>query len=128
MWVNDAFSAAHRAHASTEGLGHVLPAYAGRAIEAELEALARVLERPAHPVVAIVGGAKVSSKLDLLGNLLNKVDILVIGGAMANTFLFAQGKRVGKSLCEADLAGTRARFSARPTRAAVRSRFPSMPW
>lgn len=106
MWVNDAFSAAHRAHASTEGLGHVLPAYAGRAIEAELEALARVLERPAHPVVAIVGGAKVSSKLDLLGNLLNKIDILVIGGAMANTFLFAQGKRVGKSLCEADLAGT----------------------
>ena len=106
VWVNDAFSAAHRAHASTEGLGHVLPAYAGRAIEAELEALARVLERPAHPVVAIVGGAKVSSKLDLLGNLLNKVDILAIGGAMANTFLFAEGKRVGKSLCEPDLAGT----------------------
>jgi phosphoglycerate kinase len=106
IWVNDAFSAAHRAHASTEGLGHVLPAYAGRAIEAELDALARVLEQPAHPVVAIVGGAKVSSKLDLLGNLLNKVDMLVIGGAMANTFLFAQDKRVGKSLCEADLAGT----------------------
>jgi phosphoglycerate kinase len=106
IWVNDAFSAAHRAHASTEGLGHVLPAYAGRAIEAELDALARVLERPAHPVVAIVGGAKVSSKLDLLGNLLTKVDVLVIGGAMANTFLFAQGKRIGKSLCESDLAGT----------------------
>ena len=106
IWVNDAFSAAHRAHASTEGLGHVLPAYAGRAIEAELDALARVLEQPAHPVVAIVGGAKVSSKLDLLGNLLNKVDMLVIGGAMANTFLFAQDKGVGKSLCEADLAGT----------------------
>jgi phosphoglycerate kinase len=106
IWVNDAFSAAHRAHASTEGLGHVLPAYAGRAIEAELDALARVLEHPAHPVVAIVGGAKVSSKLNLLGNLLNKVDMLVIGGAMANTFLFAQDKGVGKSLCEADLAGT----------------------
>jgi phosphoglycerate kinase len=106
IWVNDAFSAAHRAHASTEGLGHVLPAYAGRAIEAELDALARVLEHPAHPVAAIVGGAKVSSKLNLLGNLLNKVDMLVIGGAMANTFLFAQDKGIGKSLCEADLAGT----------------------
>jgi phosphoglycerate kinase len=106
IWVSDAFSAAHRAHASTEGLGHVLPPYAGRAIEAELDALARVLERPAHPVVAIVGGAKVSSKLGLLGNLLTKVDVLVIGGAMANTFLFAQGKRIGKSLCESDLAGT----------------------
>jgi phosphoglycerate kinase len=106
IWVSDAFSAAHRAHASTEGLGHVLPPYAGRAIEAELDALARVLERPAHPVVAIVGGAKVSSKLDLLGNLLTKVDVVVIGGAMANTFLFAQGKRIGKSLCESDLAGT----------------------
>jgi phosphoglycerate kinase len=106
IWVNDAFSAAHRAHASTEGLGHVLPAYAGRAIEAELDALARVLERPAHPVMAIVGGAKVSSKLELLANLLTKADVLVIGGAMANTFLFAQGKRIGKSLCESDLAGT----------------------
>jgi phosphoglycerate kinase len=106
IWVNDAFSAAHRAHASTEGLGHVLPAYAGRAIEAELDALESVLERPAHPVTAIVGGAKVSTKLDLLANLLKKIDVLAIGGAMANTFLFAQGHGVGKSLYEPDLVGT----------------------
>ncbi len=101
IWVNDAFSAAHRAHASTEGLGHVLPAYAGRTMQAELEALGKALEHPAHPVAAIVGGAKISSKLDLLGNLLKKVDALIIGGAMANTFLLAQGKQVGKSLVEA---------------------------
>ncbi len=103
LWVNDAFSAAHRAHASTEGLGHVLPAYAGRSMQAELDALGKALERPERPVAAIVGGAKISTKLDLLGNLLAKVDALIIGGAMANTFLLAQGKTVGKSLVEADL-------------------------
>src|SRR3954447_1763563 len=92
IWVNDAFSAAHRAHASTEGLGHKLPAYAGRTMQAELEALGKALEAPEPPVAAIVGGAKISTKLDLLGNLLEKVDSLIIGGAMANTFLAAQGK------------------------------------
>ncbi len=106
IYVNDAFSAAHRAHASTEGLARRLPAYAGRSMQAEIEALTRALEKPERPVVAIVGGAKVSTKLDLLGNLVKKVDVLVIGGGMANTFLAAQGKDVGKSLCEHDLTGT----------------------
>ncbi|MBI5114701.1 phosphoglycerate kinase [Rhodoplanes serenus] len=106
VWVNDAFSAAHRAHASTEGLGHVLPAYAGRSMQAELEALTKALEQPKRPVAAVVGGAKVSGKLDLLGNLLDKVDVLIIGGGMANTFLAAQGHPVGKSLCEPDLIPT----------------------
>jgi len=106
IWVNDAFSAAHRAHASTEGLGHKLPAYAGRNMQAELDALARALESPQRPLAAIVGGAKVSTKLDLLGNLLMKVDTLIIGGGMANTFLAAQERAVGKSLCEHDLAAT----------------------
>ncbi len=106
IFVNDAFSAAHRAHSSTEGIAHVIPAYAGRAMEAELSALAAALETPKKPVIAVVGGAKVSSKLDLLGNLVKKVEALVIGGAMANTFLFAQGHGVGKSLCEPDLADT----------------------
>ncbi|HJS62104.1 MAG TPA: phosphoglycerate kinase [Pseudolabrys sp.] len=106
IWVNDAFSAAHRAHASTEGLGHRLPAYAGRTMQAELEALSRALDHPQRPLAAIVGGAKISTKLDLLGNLLDKVNILIIGGAMASTFLLAQGKDVGKSLVEADLANT----------------------
>jgi phosphoglycerate kinase len=106
IYVNDAFSAAHRAHASTEGVAHLLPAYAGRAMQAELDALTLALGAPARPVAAIVGGAKVSTKLDLLGNLVKKVDILIIGGGMANTFLFAQGKAVGKSLCERDLADT----------------------
>jgi phosphoglycerate kinase len=106
IWVNDAFSAAHRAHASTEGLGHKLPAYAGRNMQAELDALARALESPQRPLAAVVGGAKVSTKLDLLGNLLSKVDTLIIGGGMANTFLAAQGRMVGKSLCEHDLAAT----------------------
>jgi phosphoglycerate kinase len=105
-YVNDAFSAAHRAHASTEGLAHVLPAYAGRTMQAELEALDKALGRPARPVMAIVGGAKVSTKLDLLGNLVSKVDVLVIGGGMANTFLAARGVDVGKSLCEHDLIET----------------------
>ena len=106
VYVNDAFSAAHRAHASTEGLAHLLPAYAGRAMQAELEALEKGLGKPAKPVVAIVGGAKVSTKIDLLTNLTHKVDALVIGGGMANTFLAARGTNVGKSLCEHDLAGT----------------------
>ena len=106
VWVNDAFSAAHRAHASTEGLGRVLPAYAGRTMQAELEVLAQALEAPERPVAAIVGGAKVSTKLELLGNLVAKVNVLMIGGGMANTFLLALGKPVGKSLAEAALAGT----------------------
>jgi phosphoglycerate kinase len=104
VFVNDAFSAAHRAHASTEGIAHCLPAVAGRAMEAELKALSRVLETPSKPLLAIVGGAKISTKLDLLANLTAKVDTLVIGGGMANTFLAATGAAVGKSLCEHDLA------------------------
>jgi phosphoglycerate kinase len=106
IFVNDAFSAAHRAHASTEGLAHLMPAYAGRTMQAELEALEKGLGNPRRPVVAIVGGAKVSSKIDLLMNLVKKVDALVIGGGMANTFLAARGTDVGKSLCEHDLATT----------------------
>ncbi|CAD7041228.1 phosphoglycerate kinase [Pseudorhizobium endolithicum] len=106
IYVNDAFSAAHRAHASTEGLAHHLPSYAGRTMQAELEALEKGLGNPARPVVAIVGGAKVSSKIDLLMNLVKKVDALVIGGGMANTFVAARGISVGKSLCEHDLAET----------------------
>lgn len=106
LYVNDAFSAAHRAHASIAALAALLPAYAGRLMQAELEALGNALENPKKPVVAVVGGAKVSTKLDLLGNLSKRVDKLVIGGGMANTFLFAQGIEVGKSLCERDLADT----------------------
>ncbi|MFD1328185.1 phosphoglycerate kinase [Mycoplana ramosa] len=106
IYVNDAFSAAHRARASTEGLAHLLPAYAGRTMQAELEALEKGLGKPKRPVVAIVGGAKVSTKIDLLMNLVKKVDALVIGGGMANTFLAARGTNVGKSLCEHDLADT----------------------
>ncbi len=106
LYVNDAFSAAHRAHASTEGLAHVLPAYAGRSMEAELTALEKALGKPEHPVAAVVGGAKVSSKLDVLQHLVTKVDHLIIGGGMANTFLAARGIDVGKSLCEHDLADT----------------------
>ena len=106
IFCNDAFSAAHRAHASTEGLAHLLPACAGRNMEAELTALESALGQPERPVVAVVGGAKVSTKLDLLSNLIEKVDYLVIGGGMANTFLAAQGISVGKSLCEHDLTGT----------------------
>ncbi|MEM9144727.1 MAG: phosphoglycerate kinase [Pseudomonadota bacterium] len=105
-YVNDAFSCAHRAHASTEGLARALPAYAGRLMEAELSALAKALGAPERPVVAVVGGAKVSTKLDLLGNLVERVDALAIGGGMANTFLAAQGLGVGRSLCEHDLAET----------------------
>jgi phosphoglycerate kinase len=106
IYVNDAFSAAHRAHASTEGLAHVLPSYAGRTMQAELDALEKGLGNPVRPVVAIVGGAKVSTKIDLLMNLVQKVQALVIGGGMANTFLAARGTDVGKSLCEHDLADT----------------------
>ena len=106
FYVNDAFSAAHRAHASTEGLAHVLPAYAGRSMQAELEALEKALGKPVKPVAAVVGGAKVSSKLDVLKHLVNLVDHLIIGGGMANTFLAARGVDVGKSLCEHDLTGT----------------------
>jgi phosphoglycerate kinase len=106
IFVNDAFSAAHRAHASTEGVAHLLPSYAGRLMQAELEALHAALGNPLRPVAAIVGGAKVSTKLELLGNLVGKVDVLVIGGAMANTFLAAQGKGVGKSLQEAEMHAT----------------------
>ncbi len=104
FYVNDAFSAAHRAHMSTEGLAHLLPAYAGRSMEAELKALEAALGSPEHPVAAVVGGAKVSTKLDVLNNLVKQVDHLIIGGGMANTFLAARGVHVGKSLCEHDLA------------------------
>jgi len=106
VFVNDAFSAAHRAHASTEGVAHHLPAVAGLAMQAELDALTKALETPARPVMAIVGGAKISTKLDLLSNLSRKVDLLVIGGAMANTFLAAKGFETGKSLVERDMLDT----------------------
>jgi len=112
IYVNDAFSAAHRAHASTEGVARLLPSYAGRLMQAELEALDAALGNPARPVVAIVGGAKVSTKLDLIGNLSRKVDVLVIGGAMANTFLAAQGHAMGKSLQEAEMHDTALRMLA----------------
>ncbi len=106
VYVNDAFSAAHRAHASTEGIAHILPTAAGRAMERELDYLQAALGAPARPMMAVVGGAKVSSKIDLLLNLVGKANILVVGGGMANTFLFAKGFSVGKSLCEPDLAAT----------------------
>lgn len=106
IFVNDAFSAAHRAHSSTEGIAHIIPAYAGRAMEAELSALQKALEKPERPLVAVVGGAKVSTKLELLGNLVAIANTIVIGGGMANTFLAAQGMNVGKSLCEHDLIPT----------------------
>ncbi|HEY8384504.1 MAG TPA: phosphoglycerate kinase [Microvirga sp.] len=113
LYVNDAFSAAHRAHASTEGLARVLPGFAGRTMQAELDALTKGLEAPTRPVVAVVGGAKVSTKLDLLENLVAKVDALVIGGGMANTFIHAMGLEVGKSLAERDLAETALRIIAK---------------
>ncbi|MSP82989.1 MAG: phosphoglycerate kinase [Alphaproteobacteria bacterium] len=120
LYVNDAFSAAHRAHASTEGLARELPAAAGRLMQEELEALDAALTAPARPVMAVVGGAKVSSKLDVLGNLVGKVDVLAIGGGMANTFLFAQGIAVGKSLCERDLAPTARTIGERAAAAGCR--------
>src|SRR5689334_18371991 len=106
LYVNDAFSAAHRAHASTEGLAHLLPSAAGRSMQAELEHLHKALGDPIHLVMAVVGGAKVSTKIELLNNLITKVDVLVIGGAMANTFLAAEGRNVGKSLYEEDQLDT----------------------
>ncbi len=106
LYVNDAFSAAHRAHASTEGLAHLLPAYAGRSMQRELEHLEKALGSPARPVMGIVGGAKVSTKLDLLNNLVGKLQVLAIGGGMANTFRFAQGYDIGASLCEKEMADT----------------------
>lgn len=105
IYVNDAFSCAHRAHASTEALAHLLPAYAGLLMEEELNALDAALENPVRPVMAIVGGAKISTKLDLLNNLVEKIDVLVLGGGMANTFLAAQGAAIGTSLCEHDMLG-----------------------
>jgi phosphoglycerate kinase len=117
IWVNDAFSAAHRAHASTEGLGHKLPAYAGRTMQAELEALDKALGNPKKPVIAIVGGAKVSTKLELLENLVTRVDALVIGGGMANTFLHAEGVKIGKSLAEKEMAQTALRIVAKAEKA-----------
>src|SRR3981189_2395174 len=113
IWVNEAFSAPHGAHASTEGLGHKLPAYAGRTMQAELDALGKALEAPTKPVIAIIGGAKVSTKIGLLENLVSKVDALVIGGGMANTFLHAQGVGIGKSLAEKDLAATALRIASK---------------
>jgi phosphoglycerate kinase len=106
IYVNDAFSAAHRAHATTEGIAHRTSSYAGRAMQAELDALGKALLTPSRPLVAIVGGAKISTKLDLLDNLSSKVDRLIIGGGMANTFLAAEGVKIGKSLCEKDLLDT----------------------
>jgi phosphoglycerate kinase len=120
IYVNDAFSAAHRAHASTEAIARLLPAYAGRLMQQELEALEQALGKPARPVVAVVGGAKVSTKLDLLGNLVGRVDRLVIGGAMANTFLAAQGHGVGRSLQEPDLHGTAREIIAKADAAGCR--------
>jgi phosphoglycerate kinase len=117
IYVNDAFSAAHRAHASTAALALLLPRAAGRLMQAELEALGKALETPARPLAAVVGGAKVSTKLDLLGNLLDRVDVLVIGGGMANTFLYAGGIDVGRSLCERDLADTARAIADRAKRA-----------
>ncbi len=120
LYVNDAFSAAHRAHASTAALAHLLPSAAGRLMQAELDALTKALEAPQRPLAAVVGGAKVSSKLDLLNFLIAKVDVLVIGGAMANTLLFAQGKSVGKSLCERELAETARGILAKAAQAKCR--------
>lgn len=138
IFVNDAFSAAHRAHASTEGVAHLLPSYAGRLMQAEMEALDAALGNPVRPVAAIVGGSKVSTKLELLGNLVGKVDILVIGGAMANTFLAAQGVNVGKSLQEAEMHDTARDIVAKaqaagckivlPTDAVVAREFKPNPW
>ena len=125
IFVNDAFSAAHRAHASTEGLAHALPAAAGRLMQAELEALDAALGNPTHPVAAIVGGAKVSTKLDVLTHLVDRVDQLIIGGAMANTFLHALGTDVGASLCEHDMAQTAREVMARADEAGCKIILPS---
>ncbi|MCC6000154.1 MAG: phosphoglycerate kinase [Pararhodobacter sp.] len=125
VYVNDAFSAAHRAHASTEGLAHLLPACAGRQMEAELRALEAALGHPDRPVVAVVGGAKISTKLDLLNSLVEKVDDLIIGGGMANTFMAAQGRAVGMSLCEHELADSVHAIMQRAQAAGCRVHLPS---
>lgn len=125
IYCNDAFSAAHRAHASTEGIARLLPACAGRLMQAELQALESALGKPERPVVAVVGGAKVSTKLDLLGNLVEKVDYLVIGGGMANTFLVAQGIEIGKSLAESEMAGTAREIIAKAEAAGCKIVLPS---
>jgi len=125
VYVNDAFSAAHRAHSSTEGVAHILPSAAGRLMEAELKALEAALGNPVRPVTAVVGGAKVSTKLDLLGNLVSKVEYLVIGGGMANTFLVAQGIDVGKSLAEHDMAETAKTILAKAADAGCRVVLPA---
>jgi phosphoglycerate kinase len=124
VYVNDAFSAAHRAHASTAGIAQLVPSAAGRLMEAELKALEAALGAPVRPVVAVVGGAKVSTKLDLLGNLVGKVDHLVIGGGMANTFLVAKGIEVGKSLAERDMADTARAILAKAEAAGCRIHLP----
>jgi phosphoglycerate kinase len=113
LYVNDAFSTAHRAHASTEGIAHLLPSAAGRLMQAELEALTAALETPKHPVLALVGGAKISTKLELLGNLVGRVDRLVLGGGMANTFLASRGVAMGRSLCEHEMADAAREISAK---------------
>ena len=128
IWVNDAFSAAHRAHATTEGLGHKLPAYAGRTMQAELDALSKALEAPTKPVIAIVGGAKVSTKIDLLENLVAKVDALVIGGGMANTFLHAQGVASASRWPRRTSPRRRCGSWKRRKPPIARSSCPSMPW
>ena len=125
IYVDDAFSAAHRAHASIEAIARILPAVAGRNMEAELKALSAALENPVRPVAAIVGGAKVSSKLDVLGHLVGRVDRLIIGGGMANTFLFARGVNIGASLCEKDLADTARDILARAEQAGCAVLLPS---
>jgi phosphoglycerate kinase len=116
IYVGDAFSGAHRAHASISGIAGVLPAYAGRGMEAELSALDKALGNPTHPVAAIVGGAKISTKLDLLGNLVARVDVLILGGGMANTFLAARGVAIGKSLAERDMLDTARAIEANAAR------------
>lgn len=125
VYVNDAFSTAHRAHASTEGVAHLMPAAAGRLMQRELEALTTALGSPERPVVAVVGGAKVSTKLELLGNLCNRVDQIVIGGGMANTFLAAMGAEVGKSLCEHDMIDTARQIMAKASQAGCEIILPS---
>jgi len=127
VYCNDAFSASHRAHASTEAIARVMPACAGRLMQAELEALETALSRPDRPLVAVVGGAKVSTKLDLLGNLTKKVNTLIIGGGMANTFLFAQGKPIGTSLAEKDMAETARTIMAEAESGGCRIMLPTSP-
>ncbi|HAU29408.1 MAG TPA: phosphoglycerate kinase [Rhodospirillaceae bacterium] len=125
IYVNDAFSCAHRAHSSTEAIAHLLPNAAGLLMQAELEALGKALEHPEKPVIAIVGGAKISTKLDLLGNLVSKVGVLALGGGMANTFLFAQGVSVGASLCEKDMADNARAIMAKASACGCRILLPS---